>query len=72
MKKTFRYNSNGVKSSSDMYRNINGIAYTHFTSCPDHFADIKKQAKRIGVKVRIIKDECFVDVNKVDLINIPS
>lgn len=61
MKTSFRYNSNGVKNSSDMYRNIKGIFYTQWTSNPSEFAKAKEDFKAKGLKTRIIKGELFVE-----------
>lgn len=60
-KPTFRRNGNGVKSSSDMYRNINGIHYVQLTSNPDSFEEAKLYGIKNGLKVKVIKDELFIE-----------
>lgn len=61
MKTSFRYNSYGVKSSCDMYRNIKGVHYVHYTSNPADFEEAKKTAKEEGLKTKIIKGELFIE-----------
>ncbi len=60
-KPTFRYNNNGVKSSSDQYRNIKGVHYVCYTSNPDMFEEVIKELKEKGLKTKIIKDELYVE-----------
>lgn len=60
-KPTFRQNNYGVKSSSDIYRNIKGIHYVHFTSNPANFSQAIEDAKIEGLKTKIIKDELFIE-----------
>lgn len=60
-KPTFRQNNYGIKSSSDMYRNIKGIHYIHYTSDPSEFGNAKEEAKQKGLKTKIIKDELFIE-----------
>ena len=69
-KPTFKYNIHGIKSSSDTYRNINGVHFAHYTSNPVLFDKIKVESKKLGVKVRIINQEIYVEKGKIDLINI--
>ena len=59
-KPRFRLNSNGIKSSSDMYRNINGVHYSHFSACGKYDIYIE-QFKQEGLKYKIIKGELFVE-----------
>lgn len=60
-KPTYRKNSYGVKSSSDMYRNIKGVHYVQWTSNPGDFAKYTEEAKNDGLKTKIIKGELFVE-----------
>ena len=60
-KPTFRYNNNGVKSSSDQYRNIKGVHYICYTSNPSIFEEVKKESKEKGLKTKIIKGELYVE-----------
>jgi hypothetical protein len=60
-KPTFQQNNYGVKSSSDMYRNIKGVHFVHYTSNPSEFEKIKLEAKKDGLKFKLIKDELFVE-----------
>lgn len=60
-KPTFKFNNNGVKSSSDLYRNINGVHYVCWTSNPSEFANEIAIAKEQGLKTKIIKDELFIE-----------
>jgi hypothetical protein len=65
-KPTFKYNKNNVKASSDMYRNINGIHYVHYTSDPSEFEDAKMEAIYMGLKTIIIKGEMLIEEKKYE------
>lgn len=60
-KPTFEYNTNGVKSSCDTYRNIKGVHFVHYTSNPSEFEEVRIDAKKQGLKVRIINEEMYVE-----------
>ncbi len=60
-KPTFKLNNYGVKASSDMYRNIKGVHYTHFTSNPSEFSKAKESASNGGLKKKNIKGELFIE-----------
>lgn len=62
MKPKSERNDYGVKSSSDCYRNINGIHFECYTSNSDDFDRIKKEAKELGLKVRLINGELYREV----------
>lgn len=64
-KPTFRQNSYGIKSSSDMYRNIKGVHYIHATSNSDLFNEVREEAKKEGLKTKLIKDELFIEKKNV-------
>lgn len=64
-KPTFKKNNYGVKSSCDMYRNINGIHYIHYTSNPDDFEKVKAEAKKDGLKTKMINNELFIEKKNV-------
>ena len=64
MKEAFRYNSNGVKSSADQYRNINGTYYKCWTCNNSIFEEEKQKAKELGLKCRIIKGELYREVKQ--------
>ncbi len=61
MKPTFRYNSSGVKSSIDQYRNINGIHYICWTSDPEAIPDFKQYCKALSIKYRVAGGELYVE-----------
>jgi hypothetical protein len=63
MKPSFKYNSNGVKYSSDQYRNIKGVHFSHWTSDTSEFEEAKKIAAESGLKVRIIRGELYMEKN---------
>jgi len=60
-KPTFSYNNYGVKSSSDMYRNIKGVRFIVFTSDISQLEEVRKIAKEKGLKVRVIQGEIFME-----------
>jgi hypothetical protein len=62
MKPSFKYNSNGVKSSIDQYRNINGIHYQCWTWDNTIFEEEKRKAKELNLKCKIIKGELYREV----------
>lgn len=45
-----------------MYRNIDGIRYEHYNSWESQFDADKKEAKRLGLKYRVINGEFFRQV----------
>lgn len=64
MNKINTRNENGVKSSCNMYRTINGIEFEHWTSDP--MLTVKEWAKE-HPKYKFIKRGCeiFRSVNKI-------
>jgi len=59
MKPTFRYNKYGIKDSFDQYRNIGGVFFEFYSADQSTFAAIIEEAKRLGLKTRIIKHELY-------------
>lgn len=66
-KPTFTKNNYGVKSSSDTYRNINGIHFRHLTSDPSLFEEEKVKAKNNGLRTKIINGELFIEKKEVEV-----
>ena len=62
-KPVFKYNSHGVKSSCDQYRNIKGIHYQQWTYRTEDFTEEQAIAKDLGLKTRIINGELYREVN---------
>ncbi|CDV96336.1 Hypothetical protein DPCES_5338 [Desulfitobacterium hafniense] len=62
LKPTFKFNSDGVKSSCDQYRNIDGIHYECYASDPGTFDEVRAEAKQKGLKCRMIKGELYREV----------
>lgn len=60
-KPTFKYNGYGVKSSSDMFRNIKGVHYVQWTSDASAFDEERAKAKQQGLRTRIINGELFIE-----------
>jgi len=59
---TNRRNENGVKDSTDCYRNINGIHFEAWTSDTSAFVEERSKAKELGLKTRIINGEFYREV----------
>jgi len=57
-------NENGVKSSCNMYRNINGVHYQQWTYETEKFECEKQIAKSLGLKTKIIQGELFREVKQ--------
>ena len=64
MKPSFKYNSNGVKDSTDQYRNINGKHYVCWTSDVSIFEEEKTKAASEGLSCKIIKGELYREVKQ--------
>jgi len=62
MKPTFKFNTYGVKSSCDQYRNIGGVHYANWTADTGIFEEEKGKAKKAGLKYKIIKGELYLEV----------
>ena len=60
-KPTFIYNNYRVKSSIDTYRNIGGVHYSHETSDASNFEEAMIEAKKKGLKIKIIKGELYIE-----------
>lgn len=58
---SFSYNNYGVKSSCDQYRNIKGVHYKCWTSDVSTFEHEKKEAKKNGLKYKIINEEFYLE-----------
>lgn len=45
-----------MKQSVKIYRNIKGVRFEQLTSNPELFAELKKEAKALGLKCRLINN----------------
>ena len=57
-------NLHGFKNSCYCYRNINGVRFEQWTHIVEDFEKEKAEAKRLGLKTRIIKGELFREVKE--------
>lgn len=64
LKPSSKRNSNGVKSSCNCYRNINGVHYEQWTHIVEDFEKEKAEAKKLGLKTRIIQGELYREVKQ--------
>lgn len=55
-----------MKKSVLIYRTIKGVKFTHMTSDPSLFDECKKEAKKAGLKYRIVKGEFLVQTEKAN------
>ena len=61
-KKHFIENASGFKNSCEKYRIIQGIKYVQWSYDTGQFNNLKAQAKKQGLKTRIIAGELFIEV----------
>lgn len=64
MEKSNRRNQFGIKNSSDMYRTINGIEYTHYTSDTSLLEELRKEIPEYKFIKR--NGEIFKSVNLIN------
>lgn len=56
---TNKRNALGVKDSINQYRNIGGVFFRCWTSDPSTFEAERTEAKRLGLKTRMINGELY-------------
>jgi hypothetical protein len=59
---SYQKNVSGFKNSCEKYRIIQGIRYTQWSYDTVQFDNLKAEAKKQGLKTRIIAGELFIKV----------